>query len=252
MTTNYNQLAVTQTGKRINFDVQGATFATWHPTHLLTGYSWDALTAGSTLFTGSKNPRILVLGLAGGTLVRQLHHILPEATITAVEIDPVIIELGRTFMGLGELPCEIIIGEAYQFLRETNRQFDIVIDDVYRSGPDDVERPLINSPSLLSLWRKPLQEKSGILLANFITDGTHAIPYQTCREALHQAFRHTVLMTPPLGYNTILMGAGNLAAKFTLKHYKNIFTNAHDRSLWGKITMEELRAPAVKRDCPPA
>ena len=40
---------------------------------------------------------ILVLGLGGGTLPLTLHELLPEATITSVEIDPAVIRLARQY-----------------------------------------------------------------------------------------------------------------------------------------------------------
>ena len=72
---------------RIDFEVSGATHATWHPEKLLTGHAWDAITAGAVSHPGPVE-HILLLGLGGGTCLRQLRHLLPGAKLTAVEIDP--------------------------------------------------------------------------------------------------------------------------------------------------------------------
>ncbi|MFZ9889747.1 MAG: hypothetical protein ACO3JL_19805, partial [Myxococcota bacterium] len=66
----FNQLVARQVGERIDLDVEGATFATWHPRHLLTGYSWDALCAASLLRPAGPPRRVLLLGLGGGTVLR--------------------------------------------------------------------------------------------------------------------------------------------------------------------------------------
>jgi len=72
--------------------------------------------------------RCLILGLGGGTVARLIKEYWPEAKITGVEIDPVMIELGTKYLGLKRNEIEIEIGDAYDF---NPRDFDLVIVDVY-------------------------------------------------------------------------------------------------------------------------
>ena len=57
---------------REDLEVAGATMSTWHPDRWLTGWAWDAITAACLLRRDGPPRRVLLLGLGGGTVVRQL------------------------------------------------------------------------------------------------------------------------------------------------------------------------------------
>ena len=68
----------------------------------------------------------LVLGLGGGTVVKWIRKYWPEAVITAIDIDPVMVELGKKYLGLKDV--DIKMGNALDFKK---RGFDLVIIDTY-------------------------------------------------------------------------------------------------------------------------
>lgn len=70
----------------------------------------------------------LILGLGGGTVVKLIRKYWPEANITGVDIDPVIVELGKKYLGLNESDVDIKIGDASKFTKE---KYDLVIVDLY-------------------------------------------------------------------------------------------------------------------------
>lgn len=72
----------------------------------------------------------LILGLGGGTVAKLIRKYWPGAKITGVEIDPVMIELGVKYLGLGDSKTKIIIGDAYTYPLYAVR-YDLVIVDLY-------------------------------------------------------------------------------------------------------------------------
>jgi spermidine synthase len=70
----------------------------------------------------------LILGLGGGTVAKLIRKLWPEAKITGVDIDPVIVELGRKYLNLGD-DIEIKIQDAS---KPISGKFDLVIVDLYR------------------------------------------------------------------------------------------------------------------------
>ncbi len=81
--------------------------------------------------------RILILGLGGGTMVHLAHQLLTPKDITVVELDPVVIEVARRFMGLDQLPnVHYCAGDAYEVLDELtdSNRFDLVIEDIFYAG----------------------------------------------------------------------------------------------------------------------
>ncbi len=70
---------------------------------------------------------ILILGLGGGTVAKLSQKIWPEAKITGIDIDPVIVELGKKYLDLKNV--RVKIGDAYNF---NTKGYDLVIVDVYK------------------------------------------------------------------------------------------------------------------------
>ena len=80
----------------------------------------------------------LILGLGGGTVAHLLTKKFGPIPIDGVEIDPLIVEIGKNFFDLGKLKnLNIIIGDAVdpisrqQFNHLTIQPYDLVIVDLY-------------------------------------------------------------------------------------------------------------------------
>ena len=239
--TSHNAVVVEERGKRIDFSVAGATFATWHPDHYLTGYSWDALTKGCLLFPDRSPGSILLLGLAGGTVARQLRHLLPDVRLSAVEIDPDVVELGEKYMELGDIEIDVSIGDAYRFLHHSTDLYDVIADDVYVAGLDDVERPQLAWSTWLDLVENRLTP-NGIAVANFVTGDHHDPIYNDAKRHFASRFLHTQVVAPPRGYNQILVGGRKFIKPSTLSDMRTRFGRKRDRDLWDRIKVSRVGA----------
>lgn len=71
---------------------------------------------------------ILILGLGGGTLAKLLRKKYPNAKITGVEIDPIMIELGKKYLDLDKYNIDIKIEDTNKF---KFGEYDLVIVDMY-------------------------------------------------------------------------------------------------------------------------
>src|SRR3989344_1519929 len=78
----------------------------------------------------------LLLGLAGGSMVQVLTRLHPEVNITAVDIDPVIVQAGKDYLGLIESEhFHIQIADAAKFVNQalvTTIRYDLIFVDLYR------------------------------------------------------------------------------------------------------------------------
>jgi spermidine synthase len=72
---------------------------------------------------------VLILGLGGGTVAKLARKFWPDSKITGVDIDPLMIELGKTYLGLDETEVEIKIQDAAE---SVPGGFDLVVVDLYR------------------------------------------------------------------------------------------------------------------------
>ena len=97
------------------------------------GY-WDDFAVGPLLTRGH---RVLVLGMGGGASIRAVRSADPEATIDAVEIDPVVVRVAAEQFGVEPGPAlRIHLGDARRFLATSSSSYDIIQMDLFRGGPE--------------------------------------------------------------------------------------------------------------------
>lgn len=73
---------------------------------------------------------ILILGLGGGTAAKAAKQYWPQARITGVDIDPVMVEMGEKYLGL--VGVTKIRANAAEWIKQVGQKFDLVIVDLYR------------------------------------------------------------------------------------------------------------------------
>jgi spermidine synthase len=243
LVTDYNDVNVWQTPDgTIDFDVVGATHATWHPERLLTGHAWDAMTAACLLHPGPIR-NVLMLGLGGGTVLRQLRHLLPAARFTAIEIDAGMIQLARDYMNLDTLQAHIVKGDAYEYLATAKKTFDVVIDDVYRCGERDVERPSALTPARMQALKARITP-GGLLVMNYVLGTGHTRAHREARAAFRETFDHTQAVRPPLSHNEALVGTfspGTLRPSREVRMLAAEFPHPRDRKHWKELRFLQLR-----------
>jgi len=108
----------------------------------------------------------LLLGLAGGSMVQVLTRLHPKVHITAVDIDPVIVQAGKDYLGLVESEnFQIVISDAVQFINNTLAtvtRYDFIFVDLYLGYR---VAPFIESESFLNSLYQLLSPK-GVLIFN--------------------------------------------------------------------------------------
>lgn len=76
-------------------------------------------------------PTILVLGVGGGTVIHMLARRFPHAHITAIDIDPKMIEIALSYFGLSKIPnLTLVCADAKKFV-EKKARYDLVIVDLF-------------------------------------------------------------------------------------------------------------------------
>lgn len=73
----------------------------------------------------------LIVGLGGGSIAKLVRKNWPDAKITGVDIDPVMVELGKKYMNLDKHDVKIHIEDAGAFVKKQNNKYDLVCFDTY-------------------------------------------------------------------------------------------------------------------------
>jgi len=90
---------------------------------------WDYFLAPLLYRPGSK--RVLIIGFAGGTIARQ-YLALSNATVTGVEIDPLVVRVSRRFFGVRESErLHVAVADGRTYLALHPDKFDIILIDAF-------------------------------------------------------------------------------------------------------------------------
>lgn len=237
VTTNHQALEVWESKDAREFRVEGAVHAWFHEDRYLTGLAWDLIAAGALL--GKVRPKsILMLGLAGGTAFRILRHLLPDCRLTAVDIDAEVVALARKHMDLDTMDIEVDIADGYAWLARNRRKFDVVIDDIYLAGKEDVFRPQAPTEDHTLRQLTRAMAPNGILAVNLVIgEGHRALQSQT-RRRLREAFPMVRAVRSPHALNEVLVSGKEVAG---LKRLRSChFEHRQDQAYWSDLTQRRL------------
>jgi predicted membrane-bound spermidine synthase len=112
-----------------------AVHSIYNPNQLITGGPWDYFMVAPYFNPGYKQTDLksaAIVGLAGGTIARDFTQVYGPIPIDGVEIDPKIIELGRTYFGMNEPNLNAIAQDGRYFVTTTTKRYDLIGIDAYR------------------------------------------------------------------------------------------------------------------------
>ncbi|HUT48966.1 MAG TPA: fused MFS/spermidine synthase [Alphaproteobacteria bacterium] len=120
----------TQRDLYLNYTLGAQT--TMSKTGLLTGGYYDTFLIGPHFNGGDK---VLFLGVAGGTSLKQLVTAYPKLTVTGVDLDPAVLKVAREYFGLkGERRVTLVAEDARWFVSNAKETYDVIAIDLYVTG----------------------------------------------------------------------------------------------------------------------
>ncbi len=140
--------------------------------------------------------RALVIGLGGGTVVKQLWRDHAELMIDTVELDPRVAEIARTHFALpDDERLAVHVGDGRAFLQSTTDAYDIIIVDAF---DDDVVPLPLRTEQFIRLAFGHLME-GGVLAYNMHGSvvGDRSKPFRSLHRTLATTFR--TVWTFPVG-----------------------------------------------------
>lgn len=173
--------------------------------------------------------RVLVLGVGGGAVIRQIKHFYPDADIVGVDIDPVHLSIAKRFFGVTPAVASLHEADAKKWLQHYVKQgkgklaserFDIVIDDLFghhngealRAFPVDAE------------WSRTLLQackKGGLIIVNF--DSLASV--KCCALSALAAMDYVAEFTTPLYENKIMAYQLSASPSLDYKKQRELFFN---------------------------
>lgn len=159
--------------------------------------------------TGKEYPfQTWILGSAGGTMLGQFNYwikpILPQLSLTGVEIDPDVIPLGQKYFGLNGSEGKVVNADGRSFLRSQKGKADLVIVDAYSN---QIYIPFHLSTQEFFSQVKAKLNSSGMLALNVNALSSSSPLLQAFENTLCSVFNYTYLMPIPGSLNYVLIGS---------------------------------------------
>jgi len=113
-----------------------AIHSVYCPDELRTEGPWDYFVI-APFFNPPPHPpeqvrSVALIGLAAGTMSRQFTEVYGPIAIDGVEIDPKIVEVGRTYFAMNQPNLSAIVADGRYFLANSDRQYSVIGIDAYR------------------------------------------------------------------------------------------------------------------------
>lgn len=201
--------------KKIQSEFSGLVEITWYngKKHLNSknaNYSYGSLQRilkfGLNHIDLNKVNSVLLLGLGGGSVVETLRNDFSYSnSITAVDIDPTIIEIAKNEFQLKEDEfLKIVCADALDFMSLNNDQFDLIIIDLFI----DIEVP--QAFLRMPFWKNVIKASStnGAILFNASLEKSKSNALNEVIEFLKSHMYHTEVFEKVNGTNTLILSKG--------------------------------------------
>jgi len=165
---------VTGAGRTVRLYTNGVFHSQFNPGNVFSGALWDCLSLPTLLHAGTTDSylhdqlRILVLGVGGGAVLKQLRTLHSMPKITGIDIDAVHLRIAKRWFKVTDKNDELIHSDAVKWVCDNaSRKFDIIIDDLF----GDYHGEPMRSVKMNSQWSSQLVHAlapGGMIVANYI------------------------------------------------------------------------------------
>ena len=129
---NYIQVVRVGTETQLVLNEGQAVHSVYDPTATYTNAYWDDVLLSRYVGSGQSPKRVAVVGLAGGTIVRQLGEFIGPVAVDGVELDPKIVDVGRKYFAMTEPNLHVTVADGRYWMATQAGQYDLILVDAYR------------------------------------------------------------------------------------------------------------------------
>lgn len=165
----------------------GVFHSSYNASAPITGGVWDMLMMPAFLYPPGVIQRVLLLGVGGGTVIRQLREFVRPREIVAVDLSAVHLDIAQRYFGVAGEDVTLRHADARNWLREDSTRYDLVIDDLFIGSNGEPSRAIAAD----SAWCRKLRAKTtrqGAIAINCISPAELATTGFMTDEALRAHF----------------------------------------------------------------
>ena len=191
-------------GKTRRLYTDGVFHSQFHPDRATAGGIWDLLMLPALFYPPKNIHRVLVLGVGGGAVIRQLHRYIEPEEIIGVELNPVHLEVARRFFGVDKSMAQLHQADAIQWVRDYDGpKFDMIIEDLFGEEQGEPVRAITADKKWCRCLAR-LLTREGMLVLNFIDRPEMRRSECLSRQNLSRNFKSAFQFAMPLYENVIV------------------------------------------------
>lgn len=184
---------VRSAGRTLRLYTNGVFHSQYNPDRPVTGSVWDLLLLPAFFYAPGELRRVLVLGVGGGAVIRQLQRFVRPESVTGVELSPVHLSVARRFFGVRGRSVRLERADAVDWLRRyRGAPFNMIIDDLYADVDGEPQRAVEAGSDWVGRLLGCLAPQ-GLIVSNFTSPlELDASAYRMdagCRKHFRAAFR---------------------------------------------------------------
>jgi spermidine synthase len=191
----------------------------YHPTELNYNGPWSQVLVAPFFNPAPHDPesveRIAIVGLAAGTTARQASAVYGDVQIDGFEIDPKIVDVGRTYFDMNEPNLQVFVEDGRWGLEHSEALYDIISVDAYR--PPYIPWHMTTA-EFFKIAADHLTE-DGVLVINIGRSPQDRTLVNDLATTIRAVLPQVFVMDIPGSFNTILFAARQSAS------WDNMFAN---------------------------
>ncbi len=165
-------------GRSVRLYKDGVLHSQFNENSPLTGQVWDLLMLPAFFYPETAIRRVLVLGVGGGTVIRQLDTFFQPTEIIGVDLDPIHLRVAKRFFGLNKKHISLYCDDATRWLKSyKGPPFDMIIEDIFTEQDNEPVRAL----TVTDTWAR-------CILRNIRSQGVAVLNFTSAQEAKQCAF----------------------------------------------------------------
>jgi spermidine synthase len=194
-------LSVTDNGEELTLRLNNVVYSRLKKKSIYTNSYWDYFTPLPVLY---KNPKILMIGLGGGTVAYQLTKLFGKGlSIDIIEISEKMVELSKYFLPKKLNNINIIVEDGSKYVKRKQDCYDLLILDAYEG--DHIPEVFLSEDFITSAYKS--LKKDGIIAINYALNLTALVYLEHYLNKLRKLFKVYTINNPLTSGNMIIMGS---------------------------------------------
>lgn len=159
---------VRRVGNSMRLYTNGVFHSQYNPRRRGAANVWDLLTLPVFLFPPQRSLNVLLLGVGGGAVIRQLQSWRGNCRVTGIELDRVHVQIAQRFFGIDSAQATLVEDDAVRWVRRHRKAaYDLIIDDLFGHAEGEPQRAV----AVTRRWVGDLQrllKPDGLLVVNCV------------------------------------------------------------------------------------